>query len=57
MFRAHSAEAQVSHLQEHARRLLLGREFAWAVAEGAWFLGNCLDQLQGEISAKAGAAP
>ncbi len=41
LFRASRFETRLpGDLREHARRLLVGRERAWALAEGAWFLLN-----------------
>lgn len=52
LFRARGLESQLTGMEPHARRLLQGREYAWAIAEGAWFLANCLDRLDRELAGK-----
>ena len=57
LYKAQAAEAQVARLEEHARRLLLGREFAWALAEGAWFLARSLEVFETALAEKVAAPP
>jgi hypothetical protein len=54
---ARNIESQLSGAHEHVRRVLAGREFAWAMAEGAWFLENCLERLDRELTGKSVQAP
>jgi hypothetical protein len=51
---ARNVELQLAGAQDHVRRILAGREFAWAMVEGAWFLENCLEQLDRELTGNSG---
>lgn len=57
LYKVRTIEAQLSEAREHVRRILVGREFAWAMAEGAWFLENCLEHLDRELVGKSGPTP
>jgi hypothetical protein len=45
LFRCGEFEAEAHGGSNHWKQVLMAREYAWAIAEGAWFLNRCLGRF------------